>query len=233
MSTNNLNTGAFLLLAEPSRQAKWKEEIEPHGTVHACLSAGGARKELEKRPPWYALVVDMDAHGRAVHRVLTTMRRRHPTTPVLFMADDGPHAMNTLDELGVRVLERYEPPMEVCCFLGHALTLAHTGSPFVAEAVESLGRRHSLTVKQMQLMALSTTDIRRDDLVAGLGVSGNTLKTRVRHLLRIHREETMDTLGKKVLRAAVLHAAHPTWPSPSLLPAMTEALARRRAPEPT
>lgn len=229
MGKNNLNAGAFLLLApDAGCRAHWKEQLERYGTVRACRSVDTARKEIEKKRHWYALVVDMDADGRATHRLLTSMRRSHPTTPVLVLSDGPPRSTKTLDELGVRSLERDSPPAEVRYFLGHALTLAHTGSPLVAEAVESLGRRHSLTVKQMQLTALATTDVSREDLIAGLGVSHNTVKTRVRQLLRIHREETMDTLGKKVLRAAVLHAAHPAWPSPIILPTMNNGPAPRR-----
>jgi hypothetical protein len=62
-------------------------------------------------------------------------------------------------------------------------------------------------------------------LVEGLGVSHNTVKTRIRQLLRIHQEETMDTLGKTVLRAALAHA---TGASPTNVDVNTGAMPAER-----
>jgi hypothetical protein len=55
----------------------------------------------------------------------------------------------------------------------------------------------------MELTAISTLGHTRDELLAGLGISANTLKTRVRQLLRVHQVDTFDALGKAVLRNAV------------------------------
>lgn len=76
-------------------------------------------------------------------------------------------------------------------------------SPILLRAIESLAREHGLTPKQVELVAYSTTDVDRVELVTKLGVSTNTVKTRVRHLLRTLDEKSLDSLGKTVLRRAL------------------------------
>lgn len=77
------------------------------------------------------------------------------------------------------------------------------GSPILLRAIEMLAREHGLTPKQVELVAYSTTDVDRTELVTKLGVSTNTVKTRVRHLLRTLDEKSLDSLGKTVLRRAL------------------------------
>jgi len=77
------------------------------------------------------------------------------------------------------------------------------GSPILLRAIELLAREHGLTPKQVELVAYSTTDVDRMELVTKLGVSTNTVKTRVRHLLRTLDEKSLDSLGKTVLRRAL------------------------------
>lgn len=81
------------------------------------------------------------------------------------------------------------------------------GSQVLLRAIETLAREHGLTPKQVELVAYSTTDVDRTELVTKLGVSTNTVKTRVRHLLRTLDEKSLDSLGKTVLRRALDAAA--------------------------
>lgn len=76
-------------------------------------------------------------------------------------------------------------------------------SPILLAAIEVLAREHGLTAKQTELVAYSTTPVDRVALVEKLGVSTNTVKTRVRHLLRALDEKSLDSLGKLVLRRAL------------------------------
>lgn len=85
---------------------------------------------------------------------------------------------------------------------------AVVASPALIDAIEHLAREHSLTPKQVELVAYSTTALERGTLVEKLGVSNNTVKTRVRHLLRALDEKSLDTLGKRVLRSALDRVAH-------------------------
>lgn len=73
----------------------------------------------------------------------------------------------------------------------------------VLRVIEAMAIEHGLTPKQVELVAYSTTHADRAELVTKLGVSTNTIKTRVRHLLRTLDEKSLDSLGKTVLRRAL------------------------------
>ncbi len=201
-------TPSFLLLSpDDDRRAEWRHRLRRHGAVRVVDSVEAAKNELEPaRRTWLAFIVDADGDGRAVQRLLKQMRRAAPEAPGLLMAEEAPRSAEGLEEVGFRYLPRAASPAEVRYFLGHAIALAVTKDPDVAAAVEAIGRERSLTIKQMELTALAATDLSRDTLIEGLGVSQNTVKTRIRQLLRIHQEDSMDSLGKTVLRAALDHA---------------------------
>src|SRR5690606_21658930 len=166
-----------------------------------------------------------DGDGRTIHRLLKSMRRAAPDAPGLLVMESAPRSPEAIEEVGFRFLTRDAPVAEIRHFLGYGLSLEVTRDPHIAAAVEQMGRQMALTVKQMELTALAATPLARDTLVEGLGVSHNTVKTRIRQLLRIHQEETMDTLGKTVLRAAL---AHSTGASPTNVDVNTGAMPAER-----
>jgi DNA-binding NarL/FixJ family response regulator len=201
-------TPSYLLLApDPARQADWLHRLRRHGAVRAFDGVESAKNEVESaRRPWLSFIVDIDGDGRTIHRLLKSMRRAAPDAPGLLVMESPPRSPEAIEEVGFRFLTRDAPVAEIRYFLGYGLALEVTRDPHIAAAVEQMGRQMALTVKQMELTALAATPLARDTLVEGLGVSHNTVKTRIRQLLRIHQEETMDTLGKAVLRGALAHA---------------------------
>ncbi len=225
-------TPSFLLLSpDDGRRAEWKLRLRRHAAVRIVDSVEAAKSELEPgKRRWLAFIVDLEGDGRALHRLLKQMRRASPQTPGLVVTEERPRATEALVETGFRWLSRSAPVAEIRCFLGYALALEVTQDADVAAAVEEIGRERSLTVKQMELTALAATPLSRDTLIEGLGVSHNTVKTRIRQLLRIHQEDSMDTLGKTVLRAALAHARGVAWKgaraTAGAMPADRKALAR-------
>jgi DNA-binding NtrC family response regulator len=203
-----VTTARFLLLA-PEKEARetWKARLTPFGSVRATRTAESARREVDRaRAGYTALIIDVDVDTRPVQRLLQAMHRQSPAAPLLLITEDAPRAAKLLASLGVRVALREAALEEARYFIGASVALAQTENPAIAQAIEGLARNHEMTVKQMQLTALSTTDIDREALIDGLGVSQNTVKTRIRHLLRMHEVETLDGLGKRVLRDALTHA---------------------------
>lgn len=94
-------------------------------------------------------------------------------------------------------------PAEERWFLGYCLAYEVTRRTLVAAAVENLGREHALTTRQMELAAVATLCLDRSEMMRGMGITTNTLKTRVRQLLRITQHDTLDALGKHILRQGV------------------------------
>ncbi len=204
---------------DESRNAKWRQRLGKSGVVHSCASLEELGATLQSSTTYTAIILDLEEEHREAHRELTQLRRAVPHTPGLLMTIESPRSRVRLSEAGIRWLPRSATLPEVNYFLGFSLGLFATGNQQVAEAVESLGRQKSLTIKQMHLTALAATSIDRETLVAHLGVSRNTVKTRIRQLLRIHQEETMDALGKAVLwHALFLATASPRPPSEFAIP---------------
>jgi len=201
-------TARFLLLA-PDKQEResWQARLEPFGSVRTTRTAESARREVDRaRAGYTALVVEVDVDTREVQRLIQAMRKQAPAAPILLVTEEPARGTKVLQAAGVRTALRGSAFEETRYFIGAAVALAQTENPAIAQAIEGLARNHEMTVKQMQLTALSTTDIDRESLIDGLGVSQNTVKTRIRHLLRMHEVETLDGLGKRVLRDALARA---------------------------
>ncbi len=237
---------AFLVLAPDGRaRASWKERLQRHGQVRMCADIDAVSKELQSlRRRWLCFVVDVEVDRVSIHRALKSMRRAEPMAPGVVIVREKARAPKALAGLGFRVVVAPVAPKDVRSFIGYSLALEVSQNPHIAAAVEAIGAQKALTVKQMELTALAATDLTREELVAGLGVSHNTVKTRVRQLLRIHEEDSMDSLGKTVLRLALAHATHPSWTAPSrgivpppkgpgAMPAQRKAQKRARPPRAT
>lgn len=211
---------AYLLVADDEvRNAKWRQRLGKSGTVHGCSEMEALGATIDPETTYTSLILDLAEEHRDLYRELSLLRRRIPEAPGLLMTIESPRSRARLTESDFRWLPRSATLPEVNYFLGFSLGLFATSSLQVADAVESLGRQKSLTIKQMHLTALSATSIDRETLVAHLGVSRNTVKTRIRQLLRIHQQETMDALGKAVLwHALSLVTASPRPPPEFSIP---------------
>lgn len=225
---------AFLVVATRGNARRLGARLSTHALTEVVSSVTEARALLRTHDRWLGWWVE----GLAEHDTLVALWRARSTgstPPVLLMGDERP-AVDTAT-FPHRWLPKSAPRAEERYFLGYCLAYEVSGRGLVAAAVENLGREHELTARQMELTAISTLPQGRDDILRGLGVSPNTLKTRVRQLLRVLQHETLDSLGKTVLRSALdlapapqaphgvpLHVARP--PVAGLLPA--ERLVRER-----
>ncbi|MFO0692478.1 MAG: hypothetical protein U0230_02890 [Polyangiales bacterium] len=218
----------YLLLSDDeSRRTTIRDKLRKHGTVRVVADANAARAEVEGTKRAFAgVVIDVQEATRAVQRLLRELARANPAVPALLIVGEAAEDVDC-DDGTFRCVDREAAGDELRAFVGRGLALAIAEEAHVADVVEELGRTRGLTAKQMELVALSTMPIERKALVEGLGVSQNTLKTRVRQLLRIFGEDTMDSLGKAVLRAALRRAS---GSEPRALPVPPAAPAKPKAP---
>jgi len=200
---------AFLVVANRVRARRLEARLASHALTEVVSSLTEARPLLRTHERWLGWWInglrDPDA-------LAALWRARTPgcTPPVLLISD----ARSELEvaTLPHRWLPKSAPRAEERYFLGYCLAYEVTGRELVAAAVENLGREHELTARQMELAAISTLPQGRDDILRRLGVSPNTLKTRVRLLLRVLQHDTLDSLGKTVLRSARDLAPAPSAP---------------------
>ena len=226
----------YLLMCEDDgRRNALREKLRKHANVRPCADAAAARAEVDGTKRAFAgFVIDVEEVGRSVQRLVRDLHRAVPEAPGLVIVR-GAAEDQDLDGTPFRAVSRDESVAALRTFVGRGLAVAVADDPHVAAVIEALGRSRGLTPKQMELVALATLPLERKALVEDLGVSPNTLKTRVRQLLRIFGEDTMDTLGKAVLRAALERAsgrdasALPAAPTAKNAPTRARPATRRRA----
>lgn len=225
------NNVSFLVFVERGSARRLKARLEGHADVQLVSTVAEARPLLRSATRWLAWWVDGTADGAA----LTSLWRNRPpdcNPPVIVQSDSRPEL--SCSELPHRWLPKSAPRAEERYFLGYSLAYEVTRRALVAAAVENVGREHELTARQMELAAIATLPHGRDDILRGLGVSQNTLKTRVRQLLHVLQHETLDALGKTLLRRAVDLAptpevVHGAPPQPAARPGVGLLPAERRA----
>ena len=196
----------FVLISSSRAVETLAQRLRSHARTVAVNDPVEAAKALRAESRCAALWID----GRFPEDAILALFDEHPRlrdTPSVWTSPRRPAC--DLDAIGCRWLPRNAPRAEVRYFLGHALALEVTRRPLVARAVEALARERELTERQMELSAIATLPLRRDELLAGMGVSQNTLKTRIRQLLRVHQVDSLDALGKHVLSVAVDLASQP------------------------
>lgn len=200
---------AFLVVATRGSARRLGTRLATHALTQVVSSGAAARPLLRTHERWLGWWID----GVGDQQELAALwRARAPgsTPPVLVVSDARPEL--DVATLPHRWLPRSAPRAEERYFLGYCLAYEVSGRGLVAAAVENLGREHELTARQMELTAIATLPQGRDHILRGLGVSPNTLKTRVRQLLRVLQHDTLDGLGKTVLRAALDLAPVPATP---------------------
>jgi hypothetical protein len=87
----------------------------------------------------------------------------------------------------------------------YVLAKHYTQIESVAEVVRELAFEHDLTVKQSELVIVHTLDVSRRDILGRLGISENTLKTRIRLLAKVFGAEAgMSEVALRILRKAAM-----------------------------
>ena len=224
-------TPTFLVVATRSSARRLGDRLSSHAQTHLVCAGADARTRVRSTERWLGWWIE----GPTQHDELLSLwraRAQTSTPPVLLVGDERPE----LDPVAFphRWLPKSAPRAEERYFLGYCLAYEVSGRGLVAAAVENLGREHELTARQMELTAIATLPQGRDDILRGLGVSPNTLKTRVRQLLRALQHDTLDSLGKTVLRSALDLAPAPPIahgsPQHVLRPPLTGLLPAERLP---
>jgi two-component system vancomycin resistance associated response regulator VraR len=88
-------------------------------------------------------------------------------------------------------------------FSARAVARASSGDDSLAAVVSELVSSHGLSPREVQVLTLSLGGTPRVALTDEMGVSDNTVKTTVRHLLRKTTADTLDDLVQYVMRAAL------------------------------
>jgi DNA-binding NarL/FixJ family response regulator len=199
-----------------------------YGTVKFARIEAGAWPEVSAGPR-YAGVIGELSHG--FEAWVERMREAAPGLPALALAHRiEPALLNGLAARGIEValLPLHAP--QLVSFVQRALASNFLPHERVARVVAYLAETRQLTAREVQLLTYCLGDEPRARVRRRLGITENTLKTQIKALLRKCGERNVDSLGKNVLRAALLEQGTcadeplaPWFPAHSSLPLLEGA----------
>lgn len=178
-----------------------------YGTVKCALVHAGAWPDVAGGARYAGVIGELCPGFEAwVER----LRVAAPGLPALALAHRmDPALLNGLAARGIEValLPLHGP--QLVSFVQRALASNFLPHERVARVVAYLAETRELTAREVQLLTYCLGDEPRARVRRRLGITENTLKTQIKALLRKCGERNVDSLGKNVLRAALLEQRAP------------------------
>jgi DNA-binding NarL/FixJ family response regulator len=185
-----------------------------YGTVKFAHVQAGAWPEVAAGARYAGVIGELSPGFEAW---IERLRQAAPGLPALALARRlEPALLNGLAARGIEValLPRHAP--QLVSYVQRALASNFLPHERVARVVAYLAETRQLTAREVQLLTYCLGDEPRARVRRRLGITENTLKTQIKALLRKCGERNVDSLGKNVLRAALLerraYAGEPLTP---------------------
>jgi DNA-binding NarL/FixJ family response regulator len=199
-----------------------------YGTAKLSRVAAGEWPALADSARYAGVIAEF---GPGFEAWVERLRETSPGLPVLaLMSRLDPALLNALSARAVEVALVPLHAPQLVSFVQRALASSFVPHERVARVVAYLAQARQLTAREVQLLSYCLGDEPRARVRRRLGITENTLKTQVKALLRKCGERNVDSLGKNVLRAALLEqgtradgALAPWLPADSTLPALEGA----------
>jgi two-component system vancomycin resistance associated response regulator VraR len=158
------------------------------------------------------MLVDVNLPDGLGTDLIREIRRRDPVLPILMLTGSDERGWaNEAHALGVEFVFKPIVTESLERFSARAVARASSGDDSLAAVVSELVSSHGLSPREVQVLTLSLGGTPRVALTDEMGVSDNTVKTTVRHLLRKTTADTLDDLVQYVMRAA-LHRRNASAP---------------------
>ena len=168
-----------------------KTYLQRVGTVIEAATVQEGLKAFEDHPDLAGMLVDVNLPDGLGTDLIREIRRRDPVLPILMLTGSDERVFKPI------VTESLER------FSARAVARASSGDDSLAAVVSELVSSHGLSPREVQVLTLSLGGTPRVALTDEMGVSDNTVKTTVRHLLRKTTADTLDDLVQYVMRAAL------------------------------
>ena len=181
--------------------------------VGTVLEAGTVQEGLrvfEEHTNLAGMLVDVNLPDGLGTDLIREIRRRDPVLPILMLTGSDERGWaNEAHTLGVEFVFKPIVTESLERFSARAVARASSGDDSLAAVVSELVSSHGLSPREVQVLTLSLGGTPRVALTDEMGVSDNTVKTTVRHLLRKTTADTLDDLVQYVMRAALQRRSAP------------------------
>lgn len=178
----------------------------------AVATAGEARIQVERMVDAPAgAIIDVHLPDGSGLDVLQKLRARFPGTPALVVTGSrDPAIPNRSHLLDAMFVAKPVPVENVDHFLRWIETAAESADP-VSAAIAQFSARFRLPAREVEILVVSLGGVERKQLATKLGISENTLKSRIRALLGRTGDGNLDAVERRVL-AMVGKGAPPAPP---------------------
>jgi DNA-binding NarL/FixJ family response regulator len=212
------NSPEFLVVEDhPMVMRTLRTYLQRVGTV---LEAGTVQEGLrmfEEHTNLAGMLVDVNLPDGLGTDLIREIRRRDPVLPILMLTGSDERGWaNEAHALGVEFVFKPIVTESLERFSARAVARASSGDDSLAAVVSELVSSHGLSPREVQVLTLSLGGTPRVALTDEMGVSDNTVKTTVRHLLRKTTADTLDDLVQYVMRAALQRRSAPNSASDNL-----------------
>jgi FixJ family two-component response regulator len=153
---------------------------------------------------WTGAVIDLGLPDGSGMTAVEFVRDRSPLLPVLVLT--GRHdriSINQAHSLRAEFVCKPATESDLDRFARRAVTFERVSEQRLAELVDGLCQRKSLTPRESEIVAAAMADVPRAALLEQLGISENTLKSQVRRLLRKTGHDSLQLLSAALLRDAL------------------------------
>jgi len=166
----------------------------------ALATAAEAKRAIEElaEPPAGA-IIDVHLPDGSGLDVLEQLRARFPRTPAMVVTGSrDPAIPNRSHLLDAMFVAKPVPIENVEHFLQWIESAADASDP-VAAAIAQLAERFELPRREIDILVMSLGGVERKQLSTRLGISENTLKSRIRALIGRTGDTSLDGVERRVL----------------------------------
>jgi DNA-binding NarL/FixJ family response regulator len=171
------------------------------------------------------LVVEACWPASSVFGLVSFARELDPRIVAVVVAVEVPSAelVNGAFEVGCALVQAPFQPSHLVAFARMLAAARAPGDDALRRTVHDRARQWGLSPRETELLVHALNGTARETIPAVMGVSGNTLKTQIRALLRKADYNHLDELVADLLRASLAHPAEESpvasSPRPRLAPA--------------
>lgn len=165
--------------------------------VATVAAAAQAIEQLTEAPA--GAIIDVHLPDGSGLDVLQRLRGKFPGVPAMVVTGSrDPAIPNRSHLLDATFVAKPVPVENVDHFLSWIETAGTAGDP-VATAIAQLARQYSLPSRETQILVVSLGGVERKQLATKLGISENTLKSRIRALIGRTGDTSLDGVERRVL----------------------------------
>jgi FixJ family two-component response regulator len=166
-------------------------------------SVAAALRAVEALPELHAVVTDLVLPDGSGLEVVTAVRARSQTTPVVVLTGHmlGP-VINQIWALRAEYLVKVDCLPQIKLLRERLLDDHGNNHETARRQVAAFALQHHLTTRETEVLMLAVTDVPRSAIAGLLGISPDTLKTHVKSVLQKSEEKRFGELARKLRVAA-------------------------------